>query len=141
MQTQLGSGWCSRHSPPCRFVSSTIFNFLVASPVQGEDFVQPDCFNICGTLLLFLIAMAEILDHLLKTLAGLETILPGEVQQLLAGADLAEKKAKVDEVLGLLSTGLVPFVQLLKVKCWNCDDNLLKDAACILVRIVPFQIT
>ena len=103
--------------------------------------MQPDCFNICGTLL-FLIAMAEILDHLLKTLAGLETILLGEVQQLLAGADLAEKKeAKVDEVLGLLSTGLVPFVQLLKVKCWNCDDNLLKDAACILVRIVPFQIT
>ena len=75
-------------------------------------------------------AMAEILYHLLKNLAGLETSLPGEVQQLLAGletslpgevqqllagADLAEKEAKVDEVLGLLSTGLVPFVQLLKV--------------------------
>ena len=76
---------------------------------------KPDGFNICDTLLL-LITMAEIPYHLLKTLAGLQTTLPQEVQQLLAGSESVEKiEAKVEEVLGFLSTGLVPFVKVLKV--------------------------
>ena len=122
----------SRLSPPCRFVSNIIANTL-ADPGLSEGFRgvlrhldvhnpaprQPDSFNICGTLLL-LLNMAEIPYHLLKTLARLETDLPGDVQQLLAGSESVEKKeAKVGEVLGLLSNGLVPFIRVLKVKCWN----------------------
>ena len=123
----------SRLSPPCRFVCNIIANTL-AGPGLGEDFRgvlrhldvhntaprQPDSFNICDSLLL-LLNMAKIPYHLLKTLARLETDLPGDVQQLLAGSDSVEKmEAKLYDVLGLLSNGLVPFHQVLKVKCWNC---------------------
>ena len=122
----------SRLSPTCRFVCNIIANFL-GGPGLGEDFRgvlgnlavhntaprQPDSFNICDTLLL-LLNMACIPYYLLKTLARLQTDLSVEVQQLLAGADSVEKmEAKVAEVLGLLSNGLVPFHQVLKVKCWN----------------------
>ena len=87
--------------------------------IHNTDPRQPEGFNICDTLLL-LLEMAEIPYHLLKTLDRLQTDLTREVQQLLSGCDSVEKiEAKVDEVLGLLSTGLVPFVQVLKVKCLN----------------------
>ena len=87
---------------------------------------QPDSFNICDSLLL-LLNMAEIPYHLLKTLTRLETNLPGDVQQLLASSDSAEKmEAKVDKVLGLLSNGLVPFIRVLKVKCWNLYNILME---------------
>ena len=93
--------------------------------IHNPDNRQLGGFNICGTLLL-LLEMAEIPYHLLKTLGRLQTDLSVEVQQLLASCDSVEKvEAKVDEVLGLLSAGLVPFVQVLKVKCWNRYNILI----------------
>ena len=95
--------------------------------VHNTDPRQPDSFNICSTLLL-LLQMAVIPYHILNTLDRLQTDLTGEVQQLLAGCDSVEKmEAKVDEVLGLLSTGLVPFVKVLKVKCWNRYNILIEN--------------
>ena len=61
--------------------------------------------------------MAHTPYFLLKTLATLESVLPGEVQELVASSDPLEKIiAKVDKVTGLLSAGLAPWVQVLKVK-------------------------
>ena len=116
----------TRLSLACRLVSIRINNLLdlskdfrgVLSLLDAHNLAprHPDGFLICDSLLL-LISMARIPYHLLKTLARRQTVLPEEVQQLLAGSDSVEKKeAKVDAVLGLLSTGLVPFLQVLKVK-------------------------
>ena len=77
---------------------------------------HPDSFNICDTLLL-LFTMAETPYYLLKTLARLEDVLPEEVKELLAASGpVGKMEAQVDEVLGLLSTRLAPWVKVLKVK-------------------------
>ena len=77
---------------------------------------HPDSLNICDTLQL-LFTMAVTPYHLLKTLARLEDVLPEEVKELLAASGpVGKMEAQVDEVLGLLSTRLAPWVEVLKVK-------------------------
>ena len=76
---------------------------------------HPDSYSICDCLLL-VFNMAFSPYHRMRTLATLEAVLPRDVQELVAHSGPVEKmEGKVDEVLRLLSTGLVPMVQILKV--------------------------
>ena len=114
----------TRLSLACRLVSIRINNLLskdfcrVLSLLDAHNLAprHPDGFLISDTILL-LFSMARIPYHLLKTLARLEDVLPEEVKELLAASGpVGKMEAQVDEVLGLLSTRLAPWVKVLKVK-------------------------
>ena len=113
----------------CRFVSNAICSVL-DDPDLGKGFYEVlreldllnpalrnyKSFSICD-ILLVLFTMANIPYQLLETLVSLESDLPDEVKELLAASDTQEKiGAKVDKVLQLLSSGMVPWVLVLKVK-------------------------
>ena len=92
-------------------------HFYTTVPLKFEHF------NAFDTLLL-LYVMANIPLVYLKDLAGLSASLPIEVQELLASSPTVDQiEVKVDKLTGFLSTGLVPFVNILKV-VFSCPEQL-----------------